>query len=223
MTISSILIAVCGIGWIIAYVEAIRVGFRDRSYGIPFITLALNFTWEIYYTYQGYLIFGWHVSTWVNCFWVLLDIGILYTYFNYGSDDETASDNIFFLRACAVLVGCLFIQHVGFRLLGIIDGALYVGYMINFLMSFLFVRMYFRRRSLKGQSLIIAIAKCIGTFSTTILFGMVGSKTAGGVHEIILYMGMVIFLTDLFYISLLARHVRMNKGSPSLRRTTHQA
>ncbi|WP_455550258.1 transmembrane-type terpene cyclase [Algoriphagus ratkowskyi] len=205
MTISSLFIAICGIGWIIAYLEALRVGFRDNSYGIPFLTLALNFTWEAYYTYQGYLVFGSHVSTYVNCIWVLIDIGILYTYFRYGHQEVKASKPLFYAQAGVFLLACFILQHLVFQKVGIVNGALYGGYFINFLMSFLFVRMYFRRSDLRGQSLLIAIPKCIGTFSTTILFGIIGSKTAGGVHEPILYIGLIIFVTDLVYITLVAR------------------
>ncbi|WP_439489358.1 hypothetical protein [Algoriphagus sp.] len=208
MTVSSIFISLCGLGWIIAYIEALRVGFRDKSYGIPFLTLALNFSWEVYYTYQGYLVFGSHVSTYVNCFWVLLDVGILYTYFKYGINEVKVGKVAFYSQGIAFLIVCFVIQHVAFQQLGIVNGALYVGYLINFLMSFLFVRMYFRRPDLKGQSLLIAIPKCIGTFSTTILFGIIGSKTAGGVHEPILYIGLIIVVTDLFYIYLVTKKWR---------------
>ncbi|PZX58148.1 transmembrane-type terpene cyclase [Algoriphagus chordae] len=205
MTLSSLFITICGIGWIIAYTEALRIGFRDKSYGIPFMTLALNFSWEVYYTYQGYLVFGSHVSTYVNCIWILLDVGILYTYFKYGHREVKTSKSTFYLQAGLFVAACFIIQHVAFQQVGIVNGALYVGYLINFLMSFLFVRMYFRRPDLKGQSLLIAIPKCIGTFSTTILFGIIGSKTAGGVHEPILYIGLFIFVTDLVYISLVTK------------------
>ncbi|WPR74761.1 hypothetical protein [Algoriphagus sp. NG3] len=214
MTVSSIFISLCGLGWIIAYVEALRVGFRDKSYGIPFLTLALNFSWEVYYTYQGYLVFGSHVSTYVNCFWVLLDVGILYTYFKYGISEVKVGKATFYLQGIAFLIVCFVIQHVAFQQLGIVNGALYVGYLINFLMSFLFVRMYFRRPDLKGQSLLIAIPKCIGTFSTTILFGIIGSKTAGGVHEAILYLGSIIVVTDLFYIFLVTKKWRELRYMP---------
>jgi hypothetical protein len=211
MTTSTLFIALCGLGWIIAYIEALRVGFRDKSYGIPFITLALNFTWEIYYTYQGYLVFGSHVSTYVNCIWVLIDVGIIYTYFKYGHQEVKAGKASFYLQSVVFLLACLILQHLAFEQLGVVNGALYGGYFINFLMSFLFVRMYFRRPDLRGQSLLIAIPKCIGTFSTTILFGIIGSNTAGGVHEPILYIGLIIFVTDLVYITLVARKRKLIK------------
>ena len=210
MTTSSLFIALCGVGWIVAYVEALRIGLKDKTYSIPFLTLALNFTWEIYYTIQGYHEFGYHVSTYVNFIWVLIDVGILYTYFKYGRKEVKANDLVFYGQALFFILSCFFIHHFTFQELGIVKGALYSGFSINFVMSFLFVRMFYRRGGPKGQSLIIAISKCFGTFSSTVLIGMIGSKTAGGVNNYILYLGLMIFVVDLFYIYLLAKAKKPN-------------
>lgn len=35
--------------WSIAYIDAIRIGLRDRTYGVPILALALNFAWETIY------------------------------------------------------------------------------------------------------------------------------------------------------------------------------
>ncbi len=35
-----------GIAWTVVYVEAIRVGLRDRTCAMPVAALALNFAWE---------------------------------------------------------------------------------------------------------------------------------------------------------------------------------
>ena len=43
--IKIILAVASGICWTVVYIEGIRVGFRDRSYAIPFYALALNFAW----------------------------------------------------------------------------------------------------------------------------------------------------------------------------------
>jgi hypothetical protein len=205
MTISSLFIALCGIGWIVAYIDALRIGFRDKTYAIPFLTLAMNFTWEILYTIQGYHVFGYHVSTYVNFLWVLIDVGILYTYFKYGRKEVKASDTIFYLQAFLFIILSYVIHYYTFHWLGIVKGALYSGFIINFIMSFLFVRLFYRRGGSTGQSLLIAVSKCFGTFSSTVLIGMIGSKTAGGVNKYILYMGLIILVVDLFYIYLLVK------------------
>lgn len=215
MTVSSLFIALCGIGWIVAYVDALRLGFKDKTYSIPFITLALNFTWEIHYTIQGYHVFGYHVSTIVNFLWVLVDIGILYTYFKYGRKEVKASTPVFYGQAFVFIILCSIIHHFTYQWLGIVKGALYVGFSINFIMSFLFIRMFYRRGGSQGQSLLIAISKCFGTFSSTILIGMIGSKTAGGINHHILYMGLIIFVVDLFYINLLVKDKKKAKTKVS--------
>ena len=40
---------VSGLAWTVVYVDAIRIGFKDRSYAIPAAALALNFAWEAIY------------------------------------------------------------------------------------------------------------------------------------------------------------------------------
>lgn len=205
MTTSLILLTICGLGWIATYIEALRVGHRDKSYGIPFIALGLNFTWELYYTIPGYFEFGTHVSTYFNGFWLLLDSGILYMYFRYGLDEVSIKKSTFYIQAIAYLVACLVLQHFVFQWVGIVIGALYMGFLQCILMSFLFIRMYYRRPGLKGQSLLLAVSKFIGTLPLTLLFGIIGSKTAGGTHEPILYIGLIIFVLDLAYIYLVAK------------------
>ncbi|WP_314196352.1 hypothetical protein [uncultured Arthrobacter sp.] len=37
---------VSGVAWTVVYAEAIRLGFRERTYAIPAAALALNFAWE---------------------------------------------------------------------------------------------------------------------------------------------------------------------------------
>src|SRR5258706_2855693 len=44
--IKLILTVVSGICWIVVYFNGVRLGFRHRSYAIPFYALALNINWE---------------------------------------------------------------------------------------------------------------------------------------------------------------------------------
>jgi hypothetical protein len=56
MTTGQILMETGAIGgdllWLLAYILIIRKGFQDRTYGVPLLALALNFTWEFLYTIQ---------------------------------------------------------------------------------------------------------------------------------------------------------------------------
>ena len=49
-----VLTVASGICWTVVYVEGIRVGFKDKSYAIPFYALALNFAWELQHTIFGF-------------------------------------------------------------------------------------------------------------------------------------------------------------------------
>jgi len=53
-TIKIILTVISGICWTVVYIEGIRIGFRDKSYAIPFYALALNFAWEMLHTIFGF-------------------------------------------------------------------------------------------------------------------------------------------------------------------------
>jgi len=79
-----ILTIVSGVCWTVVYIDGIRIGFRDRSYAIPFYALALNFAWELLYTILGFRHQGVTVQNVFNAVWFTFDIGILYTYFRFG-------------------------------------------------------------------------------------------------------------------------------------------
>jgi hypothetical protein len=83
-TIRLILTLISGVCWTVVYIDGIRLGFKHRSYAIPFYALALNFSWELIYTYYG---FSTTISAQavVNAFWLIFDIGILVTYFKFGA------------------------------------------------------------------------------------------------------------------------------------------
>jgi hypothetical protein len=75
--------------------------------------------------------------------------------------------------------------------------AQYSAFLQNLLMSGLFIAMFVARRGPRGQTLLIATAKWIGTLAPTILFGfMPGSLFVIGV-------GLLCGVFDLAYIGLL--------------------
>ena len=43
------LTAISGLAWTIVYIDAIRIGFRQKTYAIPMAALGLNFAWESTY------------------------------------------------------------------------------------------------------------------------------------------------------------------------------
>ncbi|HEY9292577.1 MAG TPA: hypothetical protein VIP98_14945 [Microlunatus sp.] len=197
---SLVLTLVSAIAWTVVYVAAIRIGFRDKTYAMPIAALALNIAWEWLYAIQGIGTDPGSVQTWVNLAWGLADVLILITFFRYGRRDLPALVTRGMFAAwgigmitAAVIIQLLFVVEFGF------DGGapVYSAFLQNLLMSGLFIAMFVSRRGSRGQSLVIAIAKWVGTLAPTILFGFLpGSLFVIGI-------GPLCSVFDLAYIGLL--------------------
>ena len=80
---------VSGLAWSLVYIEAIRIGFRDRSYAIPAAALALNFAWEVIYASRS-AVTGLSAQGVFNIVWALADVLVLYTFFRFGRSELPA-------------------------------------------------------------------------------------------------------------------------------------
>jgi len=223
-TVKLILTVISGVCWTIVYIDGIRVGFRDKSYAIPFYALALNFAWELLYTYHGFRINGIDTQNIFNAAWLTFDIGILYTYFRFGrkyfpwtgalaeheSREESGvkpphSKSLFIVWSVLALITALAIQYAVLREFGVAKGAAYSAFPQNLIMSILFIAMLAKRGSREGQSLTIAVSKWIGTLAPTILFGVIGQSGFPRGSFLILTLGILCSVFDLTYIWLLAK------------------
>ncbi|WP_029209518.1 transmembrane-type terpene cyclase [Aquimarina agarilytica] len=205
MSLKLFLTLFCGICWTITYVECIRIGFKYKIHTMPFLALVLNITWEAFNTYQGGLLAGWtHVSTVFDGAWLLLDCIILYIYLVYTKSESTSSF-VFYGKVISLLVLGSVFQYIFAQQLGLIPGAVYSSSVMGLIMSSLFIKMYYDRGGAYGQSLSIAINKCLGTAAASLLVGLVGVNSLGGAHPMVLYVGIFIFFIDLYYIFLLCK------------------
>ncbi|MFD7169099.1 transmembrane-type terpene cyclase [Streptomyces violascens] len=75
--------AVSGLAWTIVYVEAIRIGFRHKTYAMPLAALGLSCAWESTYAVRG-LTGAISLQGVVNIVWALADLAIGYTFFAFG-------------------------------------------------------------------------------------------------------------------------------------------
>lgn len=209
---------ISGVCWTIVYIDGIRVGFRDKSYAIPFYALALNFAWELLYTYFGFRTNGVTVQNSFNAVWLAFDVGILYTYFRFGRkyfrgfrDQSPAiptrrdSDFAFVAWSVLALVTAFAVQYAFRREFGVAKGAAYSAFPQNLIMSILFIGMLVKRGSREGQSLTIAINKWLGTLAPTILYGAIGEGGFPRGSFLILMLGILCSVFDLIYIWLLAK------------------
>ncbi len=213
--IKIILTLVSGICWTIVYIDGIRLGFKHRSYAIPFYALALNFAWELLYTYYGFQSTI-SVQAVVNLVWLVFDIGILITYFKFGrkyfparvpgylsaSGDATGA---FIGWSVLALIAAFCIELAFRKEFGVRVGAGYSAFLQNLLMSVLFIAMLVRRASREGQSLTIAVSKWLGTLAPTILFGIIGDGGFPNGSFLIVVVGILCSVFDLIYIRLLLK------------------
>lgn len=206
---------VSGAAWMIVYEECIRLGFRDKSCAMPFFALGLNFAWELI-NFVGELVFQWHgqpvgviaVQVWVNGFWALLDIVILVTYLRYGASEwPKGIDKKWFFPWVALVLTCCYSLQIAFIVeFGGVMAAEYSAFLQNLLMSVLFIAMFVRRGDLRGQSVLLAAAKWIGTLAPTILMGAISFDA------LVLVCGGFCSVFDLIYLALLVRHKKTQKN-----------
>jgi hypothetical protein len=187
-----------GVAWTVVYVVAIRIGFQQKTYAIPAAALALNIAWESIYATRG-LATDLSVQTFVNVAWAVADVLIIYTFLRYGRKELPGfvSRPMFIawsvlLFATAYIVQWLFIIEFGWA-----DAPKYAAFLQNLLMSGLFIAMFVARRGPHGQSVVIAVAKWIGTLAPTIAFGALAGSA------FILGLGILCSVLDLAYLGLL--------------------
>lgn len=215
-TIKIVLTLISGICWTVVYIDGIRLGFKHRSYAIPFYALALNFAWELVYTYYGFQSTI-TVQAVVNAVWLIFDAGILITYFKYGRKYfparvpgfalAAAGDSVarFIVWSVITLIAAFCVEYAFRKEFGVRVGAGYSAFLQNLLMSVLFINMLVRRGSREGQSLTIAVGKWLGTLAPTVLFGIIGDSGFPNGSFLIVVVGMLCSVFDLIYIGLLLK------------------
>ncbi|RBM14410.1 hypothetical protein [Streptomyces sp. PT12] len=203
--LADVLSAAGGIAWTIAYLGIIRRGFADRTYGMPFVPLALNATWE--FTFGFLEPSPWALQVVVNIVWFCFDVVILVTYFRYGREEfaRLADARWFVPWSVAVLAGSLAVMYLTAReFAGDPDHPVdaYSALFSNLVMSMCFIGMLLRRGSSAGQSMTIAVSKAVGTAAVTVMvFDDVGSA-------LVLTTGGCVLALDVLYAVLLRRRIR---------------
>jgi hypothetical protein len=76
--------AIAVLAWLGAYALMIRRGFKDRSFGMPIVTLCLNVVWEGWYGFVSDMPLGQRLP---NIIWFGFDLGVLYTCLKFGAED----------------------------------------------------------------------------------------------------------------------------------------
>lgn len=192
-----VLTIISGLCWTMAYILIIYRSFKDKTYGMPFWALAFNISWEFIFSF----VFvsdrpDHHAQHIVNQVWLAFDVVILICYFLYGKKDWpiAVSKKWFYPYSILVLIACYLFVYIFCIELNNKNG-MYMAFIQNMMMSWLFIAMLIKRNDLSGQSWCIAIFKLLGTLAPTLLFGMS--------HNFILFLGINCFIADSIYIGML--------------------
>lgn len=243
--VALILVALGGLVWLVAYISAIRVGFRERAVALPTVAICLNITWEIVhsivYTPPR------QIDLYTNLAWLALDLVLIFQLFRFGRKEEGVPElaRYFPLVVAGTLVLAFaghvtFHEHVTANSIFPDESGAIPAFIINLVMSVLFIAMYFERRDGAGLSKTVAWAKFIGSGlyavgNTMVLTRLpdvqyqvqvlapgsstwVGAGAVGGstIHPGLLYflfIGIAIF--DVIYLVLLYRGPREGSRAPA--------
>ena len=211
-------IAVGDLLWATTYLLIIIKGFRDRSYGMPLVAVALNFTWEVYFTFVSPPRSPGggedHVKFVLFAIWFVLDAIIVLQVFLYGREtqDNPYLKKYFYPVVAITLVMAYAGHHTFARFFHEPEGKV-DAYIINFVMSLLFVHLLFNRPRLQGLSLPAAWTKMLGTgiiSVANVLLLQIPPRTYPGFFYL-LFAG--VFSADVIYLYLLHRAVHSGSGS----------
>jgi hypothetical protein len=195
-----------GLFWTLTYLLIIDQGRKDHTYGMPLVALCLNISWEFIFTVvhpHG------PVQRRINLIWLLLDCVILFQCLRFGPAEWRLSRYWWYPLVLVTLVASF----------GSVLGVTYAfddwsgtstAFGSNLLMSVLFIVMWLRRQSRRGQSLGIALMKLLGS-----LFAAVGFALASphGTSLPMLALYGAILVCDLIYVALIASTPQRTAGA----------
>jgi hypothetical protein len=197
--LSTALAVAAGLCWTLAYVLIVRIGLRDRTFGMPIVAFASNICWEFIYAFIRPSSGAQHI---INIVWFLLDCGIGYTVLRFGAEEfPYLSRRVFY----GCLVALLAFAYPAVDLAGTqfdAGSGAFSAFGSNLMTSALFIAMFTARPAGRGQSAGIATAKLAGTAFASASVA-VKSDLATRYHGGLLpYLYIACFLLDLVYLGL---------------------
>jgi hypothetical protein len=204
--------------WTAVYAITIIRNHKDKIAAMPWLALCLNISWELIYSFvipypdasYRYGIF----------FWVALDSVMLVQGLKYGREDF---DHVlpgmqkFYYPVCIglfiMMLACVWSSNYQWTVLP--DPAGYTAYIMNLMMSMLYIVTLFRRTNTeKGISIWIAICKFWGSLAPTLL----GMIYLPGRYIFPYTLGIITAILDIIYIILVFRHFKKLGLNPFTRK-----
>ena len=185
-------------GWVVAYVAIVRNALRNRFLEIPAGAVVANIAWEFVWGFLYPNELG-RFFSWGYRVWFFFDLAIVYLLFRWG-DKQTALRELkaIFRPACvfgiaAWALGIYFFVGEGYDTgYGAIS-----GYILNTMMSALYVVIILRHGELYEFSLVVGWSKMLGTALLTVFNFIVQSG-----NPYLLLLCLLTLVLDLLYIGL---------------------
>ena len=184
--------------WAYVYIEMIRVGNREKMCAMPFFALAFNIAWEALYTVEA--ICHLHAEAFLYLPLLVLDIFILLAHLKYGKCHfPSKAQHLFLFLSGASLAAGIALMLAFYFQFDVRPASHYSSFLRYAFMSLLFVYAFYTRNDIRGQSLGIAIVKCIGTLLLAVQYGYIEM-----INPFVLICAAVSFSADIWYIIALA-------------------
>lgn len=137
--------------------------------------------------------------------WACFDVVILVTFFKFGKGLVPKGARSWFVPYTLLALAACVVAQLAFYLHfdNVVAASQYSAFAQNAVMSALFLSTLLRQDGAPGQSVLMAVCKCLGTLAPTILGGVVE-----GFNIYILLMGAICLVFDLTYIVCLVQRKR---------------
>jgi hypothetical protein len=197
--VSTALAVGSGLCWTLVYLLIIRVGRRDRTYGMPIVAFACNISWEFLYAFIRPSTGVQHI---INIVWFVLDCGIAETIIRFGPQEfPYLSRRVFY----GCLIALIALAYPAVDLVGTAfdhGAGVFSAFGMNLMMSALFIAMFTARPAGRGQSVGIATAKLAGTALASGSLAVKGDLAARYHGGLLPYLYISCFVLDLVYLGL---------------------
>ncbi|HEY8234195.1 MAG TPA: hypothetical protein VIJ10_16145 [Vicinamibacteria bacterium] len=185
-------------GWVVAYVAIVRNALRNRFLEIPAGAVVANIAWEFVWGFLYPNELG-RFFSWGYRIWFFFDLGIVYMLFRYGDKQvELPELKAIFRPACVFGIAAWAVAIYFFVGEGYDTGyGAISGYILNTMMSALYVVIVLRHGHLVDFSLVVAWSKMLGTALLTVFNFLVQPG-----NPYLLLLCLLTLALDLLYIGL---------------------
>ena len=186
-----------GAFWTLTYLLILRRSSLDQTYGMPLVALCANISWEFLFSFIFPPQIIQHV---VNLIWFSLDLIILTQLLRYGPRELTDLPKWAFYALVGLALTTSFFMVLLITVVFHDSAGVYAAFGQNLMMSVLFIAMLYRRRSLRGQSMSIALCKLLGTALASLAFYLYSPLSHRSVLLPFLYIAILFY--DVIYVGL---------------------